>query len=83
MDKHKSSLRKSVNYGRNKFYDTGPKWHQRCHDTQYNDVQHNDTQHNEKNATLSILTYIDSVIVLGVFVMLTEIYAMSCFLSLC
>jgi hypothetical protein len=26
MDKHSSLLRKTINYGRNKFYDTGPRW---------------------------------------------------------
>jgi hypothetical protein len=57
-DKHSSLLRKSVNYGRKKFYSTGAtadllsqfghklERQNGRYDTQHNDIQHNDIQHN-------------------------------------
>ncbi len=48
-DKYSSLFSETVNYGRNKFYDTGPWYHKGVltgHNIQHIDTQHNETEHN-------------------------------------
>jgi hypothetical protein len=53
FNKHDSFLRYRNNYGRTKFYDTGP-WSlepkKQRYDTQQNDTCQNDTQHNKMSS---------------------------------